>query len=364
VSGRALDTGGFRPDEMTTKERLTALMKNKPRDRVPFIPFILGFAAKNTGLSVAEFYADAAKSYRASQLTIQQYGLDSLPTLGYADYGAYEFGGETRLPEGEFDQCLTVIRRPVETVDDAWNLELPDVTRAGYLPVLMDFARQQLEHEGRVTCAGMEPFAIAASVAGAERFCLWLMKEPEVCHHLLRLATDHRLKVLDHWIETFGVARVRFETATGPESNNMISAKTFERFALPYMIELHEAVLARGIRSIYVHVCGDHNQNLPLWTQVPCGDPGMLSIGQQVDIERAGEVLGDKNIIFGNLAPTTLLTGSPEEVYQETRICLEKGKKAPRGFVLMTGCEVPLVTPPYNLWAMRKAVGDFGFYDE
>jgi uroporphyrinogen-III decarboxylase len=34
-----------------------------------------------------------------------------------------------------------------------------------------------------------------------------------------------------------------------------------------------------------------------------------------------------------------------------------------RRFILMTGCELPVDTPPYNLWAMRKAVNDFGYYE-
>jgi hypothetical protein len=29
----------------------------------------------------------------------------------------------------------------------------------------------------------------------------------------------------------------------------------------------------------------------------------------------------------------------------------------------MAGCDVPVQAPPYNLYAMKKAVMDFGFYD-
>jgi len=47
-------------------------------------------------------------------------------------------------------------------------------------------------------------------------------------------------------------------------------------------------------------------------------------------------------------------------IYEEMqKVALKKGKKAPRGYVLMTGCEVPVATPPYHLWLMRKAISDF-----
>ena len=358
-----IDKGGIRQDKMSSGERLAAMVKGKPMDRIPFIPFILGFAAKNVGISLADFYGDAEKSYWASKLTNQQYGLDGHPGLGFADYGAWEFGGEVRFPHSEYDQSLIVTHRPVESEEQGWELRLPDVRRAGWLPILMEYSRVEQKHEGKVTCFGMEPFAIAVSTTGAQRFCQWMMKKPKLCHHLLRLATEHRIQVLEYWADTFGIENVRFENATGPESNYLISPKAFEEFVLPYTRELHERALAMGVRSIFCHICGDHNLNLPYWEQIPFGDPGMMSFGPEMDITTAVKHLGDKNIIFGNVPATTILLGTPEEIYEECRKCIEKGKKAPRGFVLMAGCEVPVDTPPYNFWAMRKAVSDFGWYD-
>ncbi len=66
---------------------------------------------------------------------------------------------------------------------------------------------------------------------------------------------------------------------------------------------------------------------------------------------------------MGNINPSIIQIGRPEEVYEECRKAIEKGKKAPRGFILMSGCEVPALAPPYNIWIMRKAVSDFGWYD-
>jgi uroporphyrinogen-III decarboxylase len=32
-------------------------------------------------------------------------------------------------------------------------------------------------------------------------------------------------------------------------------------------------------------------------------------------------------------------------------------------FTLMAGCEVPPMAPPYNVYVMKKAADDFGWYD-
>ena len=324
-----LREGRLRSDEMTSQQRMTALVKGQPLDRVPFVPFILGFAAHNVGMSLAAFYSDAQKCYEASVLTRQQYDLDGSPVLGYADYGGWEFGGKGELPTGPYDQCLKVVQRPVQTEKDAWNLELPEVETSGFLPILMKFSQQQFKNEGRATCPGMEPFAIASSTTGVEKFCRWMNKKPEVCHHLLRLAVAHRLQVLEYWIDTFGIQNIRYDTATGPESNYLISPQAFKEFVFPYTKALHEKVLSRGIRSIFLHMCGDHNLNLPYWRDIPFGDPGMISFGPEVDLDTAIEVFGEDTIIFGNLSPTTIMTGTPEVVYQQTKQCLDKGKKSP-----------------------------------
>ena len=93
------------------------------------------------------------------------------------------------------------------------------------------------------------------------------------------------------------------------------------------------------------------------------GNPGIISIGKEVDISTAIEYFGDTCIIAGNIEPAILQAGTPEEIYELSRQAIEKGKSAPRGYALMQGCEVPINTPPYNLYTMRRAIDDFGWYE-
>ena len=82
-----------------------------------------------------------------------------------------------------------------------------------------------------------------------------------------------------------------------------------------------------------------------------------------VDIESAGKHFPD-HIIAGNVNPQVIAAGTPQEVYRLSREAIEKGKRhCPSGFVLMPGCEIPPTTIPYNLYVMRKAVEECGWYD-
>jgi uroporphyrinogen decarboxylase len=349
-------------DTMTSDERLCALQKGDSVDRVPFLSFILGFCAKNVGYPVASIYSDPEKSFQAQIWTREQYGYDSDPFFGYASYGGYEFGGEITLPDGQYEQAPSHKRFPVEIEKDIERLYLPDVTTAGMLPAAMQFSKLQVERGFTPSLVVGGPFTVAGNICVVNTLCRWSIRKPELVHRLLRLATDHLIDAVSLWVDTFGTHRVNIQVWEPLASNQIISPKQFEQLVLPYHIEFHERMLAKGVGHILCHICGEQNLNLPLWTQVPMGNHGIISIGKEVDIKTAIDYFGDKCVIAGNIEPAMLQTGTPSQIYELCREAIEKGKHSPHGYALMQGCEVPVNTPPYNLYVMRKAIKDFGWY--
>ena len=353
----------LRPDRMTPTERMKALLSGKPVDRVGLYPFARGFCAINTGMSPETFYEDPAASLDAQLWTQKMYGHDEPLKFGGACYGAWEFGGEIRMPTSEWQQAPSVARHPVQSEEDVERLELPDVAKAGTIPRTMEFGK--LQHATGLVCtvAMGSPFMIAGNICGVEKLTRWMLKKPALAHRVLRLATDFGVAVAKYWVDTFGPENVEIRDSAPTDSNQVISPKHFRDFPLPYLIALHEKVLAMGVKYIYTHICGEQNLNLPFWHEVPFGDPGIASFGHEVDVAKAIEMLGDKCIVVGNVEPRILQTGSPQEVYQRSRECIEKGKHAPRGFILGTGCELPPRSPAATLFAMKKAINDFGWYE-
>ena len=248
---------------MTSAERMEALLEGKPVDHVPLLSFILGFCAKNVGLPVATIYSNPEESFRAQVCTKEQYGYDSDPFFGYASYGGPEFGGEIKLPEGEFEQAPSHKRFAVQGEEDVDRLELPDVKKAGMLPLAMQFSKIQEKNHVSPSVVVGGPFTIAGNIAPVETLCRWSIKKPELAHRLLRLATDHVVSVVGHWVEVFGTGRVRVQIWEPLASNQIISPRQFEKLILPYQIELHEKILALDIKLILCHICVEQNLNLP-----------------------------------------------------------------------------------------------------
>jgi uroporphyrinogen decarboxylase len=353
---------------MTDRERVEALLKRDKPDRVPICPFSYGsFAAINSGYDVVDMYTDFQKALNAERWTSQLYGWVSLPLIGYASYGAWEFGGEVRYPSSEFEMAPTVMRNPVETEEDGWNLSLPDIPEAGFIPHQTEFyklsAQGTLDNEPfNVAAKTVGPFTTATNLCGADKFCRWMIKKPDLAHHLLRLATDHFKETLQYWKDTFGTDGVLGHTGEATSSNQLISPKMFENFAFPYLKEGVEHFLSLGFKHVFIHICGEQNANLKYWSQISFGDPGIISIGHEIDIETAAEHFPN-DIILGNVEPAIIQTGSPQDVYGASRKVIEKGKNCPGGFILSPGCEMPPRANPVNVWMMTKAANDFGWYD-
>jgi len=356
---------GLRQDEMTSEERMDALIKGKPVDRVPLLLFGgQGFCARNLGYPFAAMYSDPEKSFQAQLLTMEQYGFQIEPNLGYASYGAWEFGGEIRLPSSEWEQAPKIVRHPIESEEDAWKLKLPDVKRAGMIPAMMQFCKIAEKNGLPIPVNCGSPFTRAGNICGVENLCRWMMKKPEVVHHILRLATDHIMDVVQYWVDIFGAENVSPREGMPTDSNQVISPKQFKEFALPYQRELHERVFALGIKRFHhCHICGEQNLNLPYIAQIPMGERCIVSFGHEVDLTTAIKYFGDSCIIAGNVHTSVIQTGTPQEVYELCRECIEKGRHAPSGYALMAGCEIPAMSPPENIYMMRKAINDFGWYD-
>jgi len=352
-----------RQDEMTTAERMKALALGQRPDRVPFFISALGFSAQVVGYPIARIFDDPEKSFWAQVWTQEMFGSDGGPSYSFSMSVTWDFGGGIKFPTTQWEQVPATERYPVESEADVERLEAPDVKTAPATQHAMEFSRICQQNHRPITFALGSPFTFAGNLCGLDQLCRWMIKKPELTHRLLRVTTDFYLQVAQYWVDTFGAQRVTPFIATPAESNDVISPKQFEEFAFPYMKELCEKVLGMGVRRFYCHLCGEQNLNLPLFAQIPMGKATLVSFGHQVDLTTAIKYFGDKYIIVGNIEPAVIQNGTPEQVYQICRQCIEKAKYAPNGFVLCPGCELPPMAPPYNVYMLKKAVYDFGWYD-
>lgn len=344
---------------ITQNERIQALLDRKKPDGVPFVHKGYSFCAQNVGIPKADIFEFPRTSYNAQAWTMEQYDAEIAPFYTFVAYGAWEFGGEIAWPQDRWASGPSVSRRPVQTVEDIYKLTLPNVTTAGCLPRMMEFAHLQKEHGTQIAFIYGSPFTFCANLCGVDKFLEWAATEPDAVHHVMRLMTDHLKQVADWFIAEFGADQVLPRIAS--PTDGLISPRMYQKLILPYRMELHQYVLDKGVKHIYDHICGEQNKNLPLLAQLPWGNPGILSFGHEIDLLTAANTFPGE-IICGNVEPAIIVKGTPEEVYEACRKNIITGKQIDNGFVFMGGCDIPASVPPYHIYLMSKACREFGAY--
>ncbi len=344
--------------------RFKGLIKGERPDRplVWLYGAVPSFPVHNTGLELVSAYNDPGKAFDAQIKTITMFGSDDIPRMavGGASDVTWAFGGEIKWPADEYAMAPIAVRYPVNNEKEAIAVTLPDdVSTAGPMPMYLTMAQLQSENNLPIFPFITSPIEGARSLCGTEFLMRWMLKKPELAHRMLRLATDYSVAVVRYFAASFPPEDQLIFVAAPTASNQMISPRIFETYVLPYQYELHSKTLEAGIRHIFCHICGEHNLNLPLWKQIPMGDPGIVSFGHEVDIIDAVKFFGDSSIIAGNVAPPVIHMGPADEVYRLAQEALEKGKNAPRGFILMPGCGIPPTVPPYHLYMLCKAHMDW-----
>jgi uroporphyrinogen decarboxylase len=226
--------------------------------------------------------------------------------------------------------------------------------------VALEFSRLQHEAGLPVTLQVGSPLTWAGSVCGEERLMLWIIKKPDLVHHVLQVITAFILQKAALWVTEFGAERLMaFDLCI--ETNKLYSPKQFETFAFPYLTEIHDRLTAMGVGIFLSHICGEQNRNLPLWAQLSYGRRGMVSVGKEVALATASRMFPE-HVIMGNIDPVTVQEGSPAQVLGLCKSCIEEARDHPGGFALMTGCEVPPQAPPVNVSQMVRACREYGRY--
>ncbi|MBI2853127.1 MAG: hypothetical protein HYX84_08560 [Chloroflexi bacterium] len=353
---------------MTNKQRIEALFRREKPDRVPHWPFIQeNFAVLYAGGEPADRYLKSMEwNYEAGKKTCRDFDWVFAPNLSVRPRGtASAFGGERKLPTSKYSQDAYVSKFPASTPEEVMALKVPDL-KACVSAEMEKFSRMVYadrdDNMAFVTAGSLGVMNAAAGIAGYDNLCKWMIKYPEVAHRLCRLAVDNSLQMAQYVKDNFGTERVVITGANAGGSNQLIGPKHFEQFALPYLKEAHQKVIDMGFKHLCQHPCGDHNLNLPFWAQVPMGDPGIVYVANEIDLEKAARFFPN-DIIRGNMETTIVQCGTPGEVYEEARKVIEQGKRLPGGFIFAQACGIPPRAPIENVHALTRALNDFGWYD-
>ena len=137
-------------------------------------------------------------------------------------------------------------------------------------------------------------------------------------------------------------------------ASKMLAQPLWDRFVWPYYKQIVAETAAAGLIPI-LHLDSDWTRDLARLRELPAR-ACVLSLDSMTDIRRASEVLGDHMCIMGDVPPALLSNGAPEQVYGHCRKLI--ADIGPTGFILQSGCDIPVDAPLANVKAMADAAAD------
>ncbi len=372
-------------------DRIEQAIRLEKPDRVPYVPIIDLFATRYGGISQHDLLYDVYKADEALANTLKNLGPIDGQNMSYAGLGRFlRFltPNLPRVPGVDGVGC----DEPWQFVEKSvmYHEEYEQIGERGVVRWLLEKLR--LEHENLRTAKGLtlecarlasDNLAIARSVRrwrsrGIETLVAsnFTFTPIEYISVHLRGFKDFTLDMYRHpdeikaagraLIGSFKAAglvpmavnrvrRVFFGGArTGPA---FMSPDQFENLALPEWRELVEFYAGLGITSV-LHLDGDWTSFLHYFTDFP-RSRCIMNLDGSSDMRVAKDLLSGRMCVMGDVPATLLKLGEPDEIDEYCRqLILDLGRDG--GFILSSGCSIPVDAKPSNVAAVSRAVMRYG----
>ncbi|NLE21308.1 MAG: uroporphyrinogen decarboxylase [Actinobacteria bacterium] len=354
-------------------ERLRKAVALEPVDKVPVCLEGVAWCARVTGMTLEEFLSDATKATKAN--------IDAFRLVGNADCANNPSFASSSL---NF-LWMTGVKRPGYELgpDEPWQVEesglmtpedydriiemgwpafqaefLNERIRPGVLDEFLEFLGKGPSVVEQAKAADMpflsmgiiiQPFEPLCGGRTFTQFILDLYRMPD--------KVEQAMQVMFPGMNDAAIAGCAALGSPGVwiggwrSASRMLAQPLWDRFVWPYIKELTLQVDAAGLIPI-LHFDSDWTRDLPRLLELPAGRC-VLSLDSMTDIRKAKEILGDHMCIMGDVPPALLSSGTPDQVREHcTRLIRDIG---PTGYILQSGCDIPVDAPLENVKAMADA---------
>jgi uroporphyrinogen decarboxylase len=343
-------------DQMTPVERGTAIAQGLEADRLPCNPNIANGVARVYGCKISEFNHNPKAVAEAQVATYRKFGCDGLRIFTDLFVWAEAMGSQAALPD---DDTADLAVPAISSVEEISRLQPANPYKDGRLPVLIEAMKYLAEMAGgEVGCsAGVAgAFTNAFFLFGVNETLRLIHKNPEAVHELSRVSLETCKAYVKAALDLdigFGV------TISEPMSScTVVSPAVFRKFSLPYLKELVDFIKGFGVKPV-IHICGQTDK---IWNDVADLGIAGMSIDNVASLKDCCKTIGHKTKIMGNVDPGGVMySGNPQDIRRKTLECIRDAYDSPQGYVVMSGCSLPVDTPFENIQTMMDTVRDVGY---
>ncbi len=349
----------------------TAVALGTP-DRVPVCLLLDSFAARTMGLRMSEYSVDGDVAGAAALATLEKLG----------DVDAIQFA--TTIPKLLGMIWLTPVKLPGKDLpeDSLWQMDeqvriqredYDKILQMGWSAWLGQYIGKYLQEEAAAAQAIMQagphwagacvkrgyvaftatnvthPFEQLSGGRSVKEFILDLYQVPDKVQAVMDLIMTERREETRQMVRAIGPWG--YQVGSWRASPEFLAPKLWNRFVWPYMKELIEIVAEEGGTPV-LHYDANWDREIERLLELPKARC-ILTLDGKTDIFRAKRILDGHMCLMGDVPAAMLSFGTSDEVYEySTRLIRELG---PEGFILHSGCDIPVDAKLSNVQAMVSA---------
>lgn len=244
---------------------------------------------------------------------------------------------------------------PLENMDNYKSYEFPDPNA----PRLMDHAEDCVARYGdrymvtsyQVICL----FERAWALRGFENFLTDMIIDEDFAEELLEKITDYQVTVAQRYVKA-GVACGRTGDDYGMQTGMLMRPEVWRKMIKPKIKRIWDVYHNAGLPVIH-HSCGNVLEIIPDFIEM--GLDVLNNCQFEAMAPESLSPFGEHLTFYGGLAAQSVLPcGTPEEVRQNVRRCIEV-LGANNGYIVSPGIALTSDVPNENIEAMISAIKEF-----
>jgi len=330
------------------KERMVAAMQGEKLDRHPVMLLLGGHFAERAGFTLEQFLTQPDAALETVKITCEELDSDALfvplnPLMPDAQEAFRKLMG--KLPSIKKDNLKEKL--PKWTVRPARD----DKLFSSHLDMCERCVEVFPQYQVCTMIGG--PWSFALELRGANEAMEDLYEDKPFLHDLMAYTTDTVI------LRCLAAAELGVHPVIGDPSSgmSMISPAVYREHVLPYHQKIVDAVHEKG-DAISFHICGYVD---PIFEDLLGLGIDGLSIDAPSSLEKLFAVGRGKTTIMGNVDPILFVEGTPAQLEEKARKCLEIAAGEAR-YVIGPGCQIPLGAKLENIKAFTRACHEYGAF--
>lgn len=332
---------------MTSIDRVMKVFYGGIPEIRPVIPEVFGLSARLSGYKVYDYVTDGRILAESQIKTRQEMDYDILFAFADLLVEAETIGCKLHYNEDAYPYLIQPL---LEDIDSVFELPLPDPSRDGRMPVLVEASRILREKEGDrclIAACVVGPATLASHLLGMERFLYKLVDEPEKVNAVLDYS-ENVIKIYGAELLRAGAnCIIVFDPVCSPD---VLPPSYFINLESPRLKRVFEYFSSLGLFVSWISIAGPTQGIIPYYR---ASGINFATIDYEVPISEA-LLLCDGVVLNGNLKPYDFVANEPEEIEEKTKACIKEASGM-KNFIVGTGCEIPLEARAENVKALVNA---------